>query len=209
MKPRLCSMTNAEQFTFERGVVLAACGGKQTTSPVTESPSSCGNTYYSRSTPHVSASHISPAKYPACVVSSELIIGNIFSLPSLAPRSRTLASCARCIARRETLLSEVEKEATACSSRFLSETRTNVEDRDVVSLIRLLDQVDVVQIGFHLMQTSMSSVAGYWQEGVGSDVELPSYSNVFLAAVFREFFCPCDPGTECEQSRQQVESVNQ
>lgn len=48
---------------------------------------------------------------------------------------------ARCIARREALLFEVEREGVASSRRFLSETRTDVEEADVVSLLRLLDQV--------------------------------------------------------------------
>lgn len=48
---------------------------------------------------------------------------------------------ARCIAKRETLLFEAEKEGVACSRRFLSETRTEVDEGDVAGLLRLLDQV--------------------------------------------------------------------
>lgn len=48
---------------------------------------------------------------------------------------------ARCIAKRETLLFEAEGEGVACSRRFLSETRTEVYEGDVVALLTLLDQV--------------------------------------------------------------------
>lgn len=47
----------------------------------------------------------------------------------------------RCIAKRETLLFEAEKEGVACSRRFLSETRTQVDEGDVAGLLGLLDQV--------------------------------------------------------------------
>lgn len=54
---------------------------------------------------------------------------------------KMLISTVRCIARREALLFEVEKEGEACSRRFLSETRTGVREEDVACLLRLLDQV--------------------------------------------------------------------
>lgn len=52
-----------------------------------------------------------------------------------------IARVARCIAKRETLLSEAEREGVASSRRFLSETRTEVEEGDVAGLLSLLDQV--------------------------------------------------------------------
>lgn len=54
---------------------------------------------------------------------------------------KILIATARCIARREALLFEAEKEGDACSRRFLSETRTSVREEDVACLLRLLDQV--------------------------------------------------------------------
>ncbi|CAM9262801.1 unnamed protein product, partial [Hapterophycus canaliculatus] len=71
---------------------------------------------------------------------------------SISERDRMVAwregKCAKaelevlaCIARRESLLSEAQIEGVACSKRFLSETRTVVEERDVASLLRLLDQL--------------------------------------------------------------------
>lgn len=51
----------------------------------------------------------------------------------------------RCIAKRETLLFEAEKEGVACSRRFLSETRTEVNEGDVVGILSLLDQVRQLQ----------------------------------------------------------------
>lgn len=61
------------------------------------------------------------------------------------PPPRRTASNFSYIAKRETLLSEGEKEAAACNRRFLSETRTNVQEGDVISLLRVLDQVLLAQ----------------------------------------------------------------
>lgn len=44
------------------------------------------------------------------------------------------------------MLFEAQREGLACSGRFLSETRTDVEEGDVVSLLRLLDQVGGVVV---------------------------------------------------------------
>lgn len=66
----------------------------------------------------------------------------------------------RCIAKRESLLSEVEKEGTACSRRFLSETRTVVDERDVASLLRLLDQVGRSVLWSRLVTSGLASFRG-------------------------------------------------
>ena len=57
---------------------------------------------------------------------------------------RTLSLTTRCIAKREGLLFTAEREGVACSRNFLSESRTNVEESDVVALLRVLDQVWVL-----------------------------------------------------------------
>lgn len=46
-----------------------------------------------------------------------------------------------CIARRECILFEAEREAADCGRRFLAETSTSVEEEDIVCLLQVLDQV--------------------------------------------------------------------
>ncbi|CAM9852836.1 unnamed protein product [Scytosiphon promiscuus] len=76
---------------------------------------------------------------------------------SASERDRMVAwregKCARaelevlgCIAKRESILSEAQKEGAACSRRFLAETRTVVQDWDVASLLRLLDQLRLASV---------------------------------------------------------------
>ncbi|CBN77134.1 hypothetical protein Esi_0036_0099 [Ectocarpus siliculosus] len=76
---------------------------------------------------------------------------------SIAEKDRMVAwregNCAKtelevlaCIAKREGLLSTAEREGVACSRNFLSESRTNVEESDVISLLRLLDQLRLASV---------------------------------------------------------------
>eukprot|EP00752_Nemacystus_decipiens_P007282 g6518.t1 len=61
-------------------------------------------------------------------------------------RSRAELEVLACIAKRETLLFEAEKEGVACSRRFLSETRTEVDEGDVSGLLSLLDQLRLASV---------------------------------------------------------------
>ncbi|CAM9717536.1 unnamed protein product, partial [Ectocarpus sp. 13 AM-2016] len=60
--------------------------------------------------------------------------------------ARTELEVLACIAKRERLLSTAEREGVACSRNFLSESRTNVEESDVISLLRVLDQLRLASV---------------------------------------------------------------
>eukprot|EP00903_Cladosiphon_okamuranus_P008959 g8573.t1 len=61
-------------------------------------------------------------------------------------RSRAELEVLACIAKRETLLFEAEKEGIACRRRFLSETRTKVDEDDVAGILNLLDQLRLASV---------------------------------------------------------------